>query len=122
MLAESGWVFNSSVQKAEAWDLCEFKVSLTLCQKVHTALPRWLTSDPSSGDLMSAFSHCEHSLTNLHSSTQRQTDRHTHTYNQCFLAFLMLGPFNTVTHVLVVLNHRIILLLLHNCNSASYEF
>ena len=80
MLAESGWGFNASVQKAEAGDLCEFKVILTLCQKVHTALPRWLTSDPSSGDLMSAFSHCGHSQTNLHTSTQTHTQARAHTH------------------------------------------
>jgi hypothetical protein len=35
-----------------------------------------------------------------------------------FSTFLMLWPFNTVLHVVVTSNHKIISLLLHNCNFA----
>lgn len=56
------------------------------CQKVHTALPRWLTTDSSSGDLMSCFSHRGHSQTNLHTSTQRQTDRQAHAHTDTISA------------------------------------
>ena len=34
--------------------------------------------------------------------------------NQWLSTFLMLRPFNTVPHVVVTSNHKIILLLLHN--------
>jgi hypothetical protein len=39
--------------------------------------------------------------------------------SQGFPTFLMLGPFNTAPHVAVTPNHKIILLLLHNCNFAT---
>jgi hypothetical protein len=35
---------------------------------------------------------------------------------QWFLTFLMLEPFNIVPHIVVIHNHKIISLLLHNCN------
>ena len=38
---------------------------------------------------------------------------------QWLSTFLMLRPFNTVPHV-VVINHKIILLLLHNCNFDTF--
>ena len=43
-----------------------------------------------------------------------------HWTEQWFSAFLMPWPFNnTVPHVVVTSNHKIILLLLHNCNFAT---
>ena len=41
------------------------------------------------------------------------------TVEQWFSTFLMLRPFNTVPHVVVTSNHKIISLLLHNCNFAT---
>ena len=38
---------------------------------------------------------------------------------QWFSTFLILWPFNTVPHVVVTPNHKIILLRLYNCNFAS---
>lgn len=36
-----------------------------------------------------------------------------------FSAFLMLWPFNTVPQVVLTPNHKVISLLLHNCNFAT---
>lgn len=41
-----------------------------------------------------------------------------HPLQQWFSAFLKLQPLNTVPHVVVTLNHKIISLPLLNCNSA----
>ena len=38
---------------------------------------------------------------------------------QWFSTFLILRPFNTVPHLVVTPNHKIILLLIHNCNFAT---
>lgn len=38
---------------------------------------------------------------------------------QCFPTFLMLNPSNTVPHVIVTFNHKIMLLPLQNCNFAT---
>ena len=38
---------------------------------------------------------------------------------QWFSTFLVLQPFNTVSHVVVTPNHNIISLLLYNCNFAT---
>jgi hypothetical protein len=40
---------------------------------------------------------------------------------KAFSTFLMLGPFNTVPHVVVAPDHKIFPLLLHNCNFDRYE-
>ena len=38
---------------------------------------------------------------------------------QQFLTYLMLRPFNTVSRILVILDHEIISLLLHSCHFAT---
>ena len=38
---------------------------------------------------------------------------------QWFSTFLMLRPFNAAPHVVVTPNHKIIALMLHNCNFAT---
>lgn len=43
-------------------------------------------------------------------------NRGTYLLGQWFSTFLLLGPLDTVLHVVVTPNHKITLLLLHNCN------
>ena len=47
--------------------------------------------------------------------------RYSEGLDQWFSPFLTLRPFNILSQVVVTPNHKIISLLLHNCNFASYE-